>query len=160
MRGLSQVNKKIIGIIVGIIIIIIAGTTVYVGMSSNTLSLASKDKPTKEVSTNEDSALKENPDENNSENTPTSIEPTSEEKYFISENHSFYNNTTGYGKIENLIQSDQKKNAEGIIQLLPTLESSTALQTDLNRIRLLAENIVNGTNDLKSNVLYLHRMFS
>jgi hypothetical protein len=58
-----------------------------------------------------------------------------------------------------LNQSEQKKNAEGIIQLLPSLEGSTALQTDINRIRLLAENILNGKNDLQDNVLYLHRMF-
>ena len=163
MRGMSQLNKKIIGIIVGIIIVIVAGTTVYVSMSSNTLSWVTKDEPSKKVSTNEESSPKEDSDKDKndsiSESTPTSSEPTTEEKYFISENHKFYNNTTGYGKINSLTLSEQKKNAEGIIQLLPKLESSTALQTDLNRIRLLAENIVNGKNDLKSNVLYLHRMF-
>ncbi|WP_053220140.1 hypothetical protein [Virgibacillus senegalensis] len=79
---------------------------------------------------------------------------------FIAEAHDFYNDTTGYGRIDNLDWSEQEKEAEEILVVLdetiPKVEDE-ALKSDLEKIDQLADAAVENEN--KKTIRSLHRMF-
>ncbi|MBM6616517.1 hypothetical protein [Bacillus suaedaesalsae] len=87
-------------------------------------------------------------------------EPTisSAEKEFISNQHDFFNETTGWGEIESLQWKKQKENASGIIDFLSNTELSPKLQSDFTAIQELSKLVADGETDKKI-VLYLHRLF-
>ncbi|SDL90948.1 hypothetical protein [Sediminibacillus halophilus] len=79
---------------------------------------------------------------------------------FVAETHDFYNDTTGYGRIDNLDWSEQETEAEEIItvldDMLPKVEDD-ALKSDLEKIQQLATSAVE--DDDKKTIRSLHRMF-
>ncbi|MFD1361774.1 hypothetical protein [Lentibacillus salinarum] len=79
---------------------------------------------------------------------------------FVSDAHDFYNETTGYGAISSLDWSEQREEADVILETLdaelPDVTDET-LQDDLEHIQELAENV---KNEEESEVIRdLHRMF-
>ncbi|SDJ82223.1 hypothetical protein [Sediminibacillus albus] len=79
---------------------------------------------------------------------------------FVSDTHSFYNDTTGYGRIDNLDWSEQTAKAEEILDtlnaMLPEVEDE-ALKSDLQEIERLANVLIE--EQQKGQAKSLHRMF-
>ncbi|WP_051353257.1 hypothetical protein [Thalassobacillus devorans] len=79
----------------------------------------------------------------------------------ISRAHSFYNDTTGYGELDDGV--DWKAQSEQASRFLAYIKSQTfedppTLQADMDAVSSYLEKIVNGSKD-KSNVKQAHRYF-
>ncbi|WP_394141055.1 hypothetical protein [Cytobacillus oceanisediminis] len=78
---------------------------------------------------------------------------------FIASNHTFYNETLGWGRDRFVSWSKQRKQAELIANSLKSLSAENEdLQQDLNMIGNLAEKVQGGTKD-KEALIKLHRFF-
>lgn len=78
---------------------------------------------------------------------------------FIKENHSFYNETLGWGRDNNIKWEEQREQAESIQSDLENLTSEdNELQTDLDAINELVKTIAAGSKD-KDDAIKLHRYF-
>jgi len=84
----------------------------------------------------------------------------SEIQQFVSQMHDFYNETTGYGQIEQLDWEEQTNQAEQITQIIEENSdelTSDVLKEDLNQIASLAELVMKEPE--ASQVRELHRYF-
>lgn len=78
---------------------------------------------------------------------------------FIASNHTFYNETLGWGRDRFVSWSKQRKQAELITNSLDQLSAENVdLQKDLITIAALAESVQSGSKD-KDDILKLHRFF-
>jgi flagellin-specific chaperone FliS len=95
------------------------------------------------------------------DNEDRSEEPINElVQQFIGEMHQFYNETTGYGEIEQLNWEEQVEQASKIIDVIESAKSTVdheALTTDLNNILILAERVTE--EQTEEHVRQLHRYF-
>ncbi len=85
-------------------------------------------------------------------------EPFVSHSELIQKGHQFYNDTTGWGRIEVLNWEDQQKFAQILLISLNEIEEKESLQKDLNHIQSLATFIVENNKE-KEHILFLHRIF-
>ncbi|KAA0544891.1 hypothetical protein FZW96_18870 [Bacillus sp. BGMRC 2118] len=134
-------NKRTAYALLGIILVVIIGGFILIQTDEAFTLFNQKENPVKPKS-----------------NIETVATIHSEEKEFISNQHDFYNKTTGWGEINSLQWKKQKENASGIMDFLSNTELSPSLQSDYTTIKQLSTLIENGEKD-KQAVLYLHRLF-
>lgn len=78
---------------------------------------------------------------------------------FIASNHTFYNETLGWGRDRKVNWSKQREQADLIVNSLKKISAENKnLQTDLGTIRSLAETVQSGTKE-KDVLIKLHRYF-
>ncbi|KON90283.1 hypothetical protein AF332_12645 [Sporosarcina globispora] len=78
---------------------------------------------------------------------------------FIASNHTFYNETLGWGRDRKISWPKQRKQAEAIVNSLNKISSENeGLQQDLGSITNLAETVQSGDKD-KDVLIKLHRYF-
>ncbi|KAA9021808.1 hypothetical protein [Niallia endozanthoxylica] len=85
-------------------------------------------------------------------------EPFVSHSEFIQKGHQFYNDTTGWGRIEALNWEDQQKFAQLLLISLNEIGEKESLQKDLIHIQSLATFIVENNKE-KEHILFLHRIF-
>jgi hypothetical protein len=76
---------------------------------------------------------------------------------FIAQIHTFYNNTTGFGKDKALNYEQQREKAKLIIDTIDCFKPTGALGNDLGNAHKLAEIVMKENNH--DAVVYLHRIF-
>jgi len=86
------------------------------------------------------------------------FEPFVSDSEFIQKGHQFYNNTTGWGRIEALNWQDQQEFAQLLLTSLSQIEKKESMQKDFTHIQSLATFIVEDNKD-KEHVILLHRIF-
>ena len=102
----------------------------------------------------------------NSQNSTSQVEkaveiptkPYVNESELIQKAHHFYNQTTGWGRINTLNWEEQKKFCHIIISSLDVIQEKESLEKDFDHIRSLATFILEKERD-KQNVVMLHRIF-
>jgi hypothetical protein len=84
--------------------------------------------------------------------------PYVSESELIQQAHHFYNQTTGWGKIDSLNWEEQKKFCQILLSSLDVINEKESLVKDFDHIRSLATTIKEKEKD-KQNVIMLHRIF-
>jgi hypothetical protein len=158
MKGVRYMKKY--GYIIAGLILMMAFAYILSFTNESTADQTASDrveKPNHEVS--ESKSINDNrEDEDETEKEGGLVGPTTEEKQLISEQHKFYNKTTGWGSISSLEWKNQQQNAELLIKELSETKISDKLETDFNHLLKLATLLAEGKKDKKL-VLYLHRVF-
>ncbi|WP_370223971.1 hypothetical protein [Cytobacillus sp.] len=78
---------------------------------------------------------------------------------FIASNHTFYNETLGWGRDRKVSWTKQREQADLIVNSLKKISAENEdLQTDLSTIARLAETVQSGTKE-KDVLIKLHRYF-
>ncbi|WLR42498.1 hypothetical protein LC087_17655 [Bacillus carboniphilus] len=119
------------------------------------------DKPEKnlQLETVEEDSVVEKTSSHSQQTTKETEELFDEEETnkFIDKVHSFYNETTGFGKYKSLDSIEQQEYARTILKNLDKIQDP-ALQEDVESIKKLAERVKTSPVEL-DDVLYLHRYF-
>jgi len=133
----------------------IAAAVAVMLLGFDTLSVGKEDG---KAETEKAESKTESADETKIENETTQDDTAIQQ--FVSEVHQFYNETTGYGKINRLDWEEQKDQAKQIIHTIETevdMVEQETLAADLNQIVSLAKLVIQEQDD--SNVRQLHRYF-
>ncbi|MDL4843025.1 hypothetical protein [Aquibacillus rhizosphaerae] len=158
-KGKSIRSKVIIAVVA--ILVATASLTFIVGKELLTETQTKKEEAT-------DQSANEEKSENSSTPTVEEVEEIQETVgennknvgAFVSDTHDFYNDTTGYGKIDNLDWNSQTNMAEKIVatleQMIPQVKNEN-LKSDLESTRQLASTLLEDQST--SHVRSLHRYF-
>ncbi|GGC94472.1 hypothetical protein GCM10007216_26500 [Thalassobacillus devorans] len=144
-----------------ILIILVVGSLGFFGVLIVTDINENKSENT---AATESSDQEENPSESGGQ--AEAGEPPSEEGFeeagdLIAVAHRYYNDTTGYGKLEDGVKwSEQRERAEQYLTYIEdnTFEDPPTLQTDMDAVGQYLKQIVDGSKEL-NNVKQAHRYF-